>query len=372
MAKPIRMTEEMKEICLEEFRKTLNDSRMSLGTFEFKKALKYEADKKCEVCYNSKAWYKTIMLIEIQPKEVGWHGICRRDEEDPTVFYVEDILVYPQKVTAINIDPDPVEYAAWMNSLDDDTFNNLRIHVHSHVNMGTTPSSTDQTFRKDRLSQLRDDDFYVFQIMNKKGEINSAVYDFKNNIFYESADVKTVVACECEMEEWDTYKTIGKLLMACTGDELTPILALYREAGMKEFLSDAQGKVKDAVYRLNRCSSYPYGSRIKEYDQYRSNTSQGNQQSSAVNKEGPDAPDIDKRLSDPLGYTDERGVFHGSDYDEYSCDGDCYYCRDYECKSNVNFTYDDCYGDCDMCKNTQCSFNENYYDSYGGVRTMLY
>ena len=44
MAKPIKLTEDIKQKCLEEFQKNLDNARMSLGEFQFKKSLKYDAE----------------------------------------------------------------------------------------------------------------------------------------------------------------------------------------------------------------------------------------------------------------------------------------------------------------------------------------
>lgn len=367
MAKPIRLTEEIKKECLEEFAKKLADTRMAGGTFKFEKAVKYDEKKECEVVYTSKAWYKTLMLIQENAKEVGWHGVCRRDEEDPAVFYVEDILVYPQKVTGTTINPDAVEYAAWMNQLDDDTFNNLRCHVHSHVNMGVTPSGTDQKFREDRLSQLSDDDFYVFQIMNKKGDISSAVYDFRNNIFYETSDVKTLVICDFDMKEWEIYKTVGELLMACNGGELQPILDLFESSGMRDFLTEAKDSVKEEKYSswasyLGRelyagkgtivpsasKNSSKSGSEVRINGQKTCYNGSEEDEIAKYTEDEDDYDDYGDLLTDPFGYTDERGRFHGTG--SYS---------------------DPCVGDCERCDNVQCAYNDAYYDNlsyYGGLR----
>lgn len=353
MAKPIKMTDDIKKQCLEAFIKQLNDERMAKGTFEFKKTVTYDGKKECEVVYSEQAWYKTLMLIEENPKEVGWHGICRRDEEDPAIFYIDDIVVYPQEVTGSTITPDTIEYTEWMNGLDDNTFNNMRAHVHSHVNMGVTPSGTDNTFRKDRLSQLGDEDYYIFQIMNKKGEINSEVYDFKNNIMYESKDVKTLVTCACEMDEWDAYKTIGSLLMACKSiGELQPILELFENAGIREFLTGAKDLVKEVKPTYGGRYNGYYGSTYKRSGG--SSVVTTNLNGTKVTSKKDDSDDdidvVDDKLSDPFGdpfgYMDERGRFHGSG--SYS---------------------DPCNGDCDCCDNVHCAYNDAYYDNlsyYGG------
>ena len=349
MAKPIKLSEEMKAQLLKEFAEQLDSTRMAGGTFEFKKDAKYEEKKECEVVYSEKAWYKTLMLIDANAKEVGWHGVCHRDEEDPTVFYVDDILVYPQKVTGTTINPDTIEYTAWMNGLDDHTFNNMRAHIHSHVNMGVTPSGTDLTFRKDRLSQLGDQEYYIFQIMNKSGKISSQVYDFENNILYETEDVKTLVQCDCEMEEWETYKTVGKLLLACTGGELQPIIDLFEKSGMKDFITGAKASVKEERYSFG--TSYLgrglYAGKgttgVLNSDQKKTSLDRTKGQYGGYNKDTDiDDDDYNDILSDPFGYMDERGKFHGS------------------------YAYPCVEGDCGNCSNVSCAWNEDYYDTYYG------
>lgn len=347
MARPIRMTRDIQEACLQDFMKALSDARMTGAGFKYEKKFSYEGKKKATVLYTKEAWYKTIMLIETQPKEVGWHGICHRDESDPTTFIVSDILVYPQAVTGATINPDPVEYTNWMNGLDDDTFNHLRFHGHSHVYMQTSPSSVDMTFRSDRLSQLQEDEFYVFQIMNKRGEISSEVYDLANNILYDTGDVDTLVDCD-DMKIWDTYKNIGKILQTCKVEEIQPAIDVYMSSGMNEFISGVSNLVKEekpkyqtvynsGAYRGTSYSGYPYwtGTHNKYYasDQGGGNFTTASDGKlvpinvgSAEQKESDDGDELrgfqnstlydgefNRMLSDPLGYTDERGQFHGSD-----------------------------------------------------------
>ena len=246
MAKPIRFTGEIRESILRDFAAKLDAARMGTTGFKYEKSAQYEDGRKATVVYSSKAWFKTIMLVETQPKEVGWHGVCYRDEDNPNEFYIEDIIIYPQKVTGTTITPDPIEYTNWMNKLDDNTFNHLRFHGHSHVNMAVFSSGTDEAFRNDRMSQLKDDDFYVFQVFNKKGEIHSAVYDYKNNTLYENADVATEVECD-SMDIWDSYKAIALLLRKFNGelDNLQAVVQAYDESDMGNFLDEADTSVTE-------------------------------------------------------------------------------------------------------------------------------
>lgn len=242
MARPIRLTMEQKKQLLMEIFQKLSAVRMADSGLKIEQKFKLEGEHKATVQYSEKAWYKTIMLIDQNAEEVGWYGICRRDPEDRTVFRVEDIIVYPQKVTGATINPDPAEFAAWECGLDDETFNHMRIHVHSHVYMGVTPSTVDERFREDRLSQLKDNDFMIFQIMNKRGDISSAVYDFEDGIYYESNDVSTTVECE-NMEVWKQRIAIGRALMGFDLESIKETADLFAESGMKEFLNGAKTAV---------------------------------------------------------------------------------------------------------------------------------
>ena len=145
------------------------------------------ATSPCEITYSKKAWMKTCLLIMNRNLEVGWHGVVRRSEK-PAEFIVEDILVFPQKVTSTSTEPDDEDYVNWQNSLDAETFNKVRLYGHSHVNMGVAPSSTDMKYREDLLTDI--DDFYVFQIFNKKGCISAQVYDVREGVLYEDNNVK--------------------------------------------------------------------------------------------------------------------------------------------------------------------------------------
>ena len=100
-------------------------------------------------------------------------------------------MVFPQKVTSASTEPEDADYVNWQDSLNTEIFNKVRLYGHSHVNMGVSPSSTDIKYRADLLTDV--DDFYVFQIFNKKGYISSQVYDVREGILYESDNVELAV-----------------------------------------------------------------------------------------------------------------------------------------------------------------------------------
>lgn len=190
MAKIIKLTEKDINAIREGFEEAIKTVKVSDGKFTFTKSFG-SVKREATVFFTIPAWLKMQRLIEKFDKEVAWHGICRRGEnEEKDEYIVSDILVYPQEVTGATVTTDQKEYQSWLMALDDDTFNNLRMQGHSHVNMGTTPSTVDTSLYDRILEQLEDDMFYVFMIWNKKGEKTVKIYDLKKNILFDTADVK--------------------------------------------------------------------------------------------------------------------------------------------------------------------------------------
>lgn len=162
--------------------------QLSLGDWlTLAQQLKNNITQKAEVHFASAAFYKMWALVEACSKEIAWDGIVYRDEENPHVFYVTDIIVYPQMVSGATVDTDDIPYLEWLNGLDDETFNHRRFNGHSHVNMGVTPSATDMTYREQSILNIND--FFIFGVFNKRQEFNFQIYDVENNIIYDKDDI---------------------------------------------------------------------------------------------------------------------------------------------------------------------------------------
>ena len=65
---------------------------------------------------------------------------------------------------------------------------------HSHVNMGTSPSTVDLNHQEKILEQLEDDMFYIFMIWNKSFKRTIKIYDLAKNILFEDADIDVKIA----------------------------------------------------------------------------------------------------------------------------------------------------------------------------------
>lgn len=209
MSMPIKATPEMKAEILEECRKKIENLSAFNGTFKLEISYKYSDHDKARVTFTPLAWRKQKRLVADFSTEVGWHGVCKRDPEDPTHFIVEDIIVFPQAVTGATVTPSQEEYDLWKGTLPDEQFNNLRFHGHSHVNMDVNPSTTDTTYQKKLsdgvegndftpeereavLEAMGDTCFYIFMIMNKSGKFWIRIRDMFYNIEYAPNEIEVI------------------------------------------------------------------------------------------------------------------------------------------------------------------------------------
>lgn len=144
-------------------------------------------EERVQIHFSEQAYYKMKELVYQCEKEVAWDGIVERDKENDRVFYIKDIIVYPQTVTASSVSTDDEKYAKWLMELDDETFQRRRFNGHSHVNMETSPSAVDLAYREQSVKNVKD--FFIFGIFNKKGDCDFSVYDVENNLLYENEDI---------------------------------------------------------------------------------------------------------------------------------------------------------------------------------------
>ena len=185
MSRPINLTDEMVAAAMKDFASTLSQVRLLDGRLSFQKSF-ISKDNKTTLWFTPIAWLKMQVLIHKFDTEVGWHGTAERCDGG---YVITDILLYPQEVSGTTVEMNMDEYPSWKDTLSDEQFNTLRMHGHSHVNMGTTPSSVDIDHQRKILEQLEQDMFYIFLIWNKKDEKNVKIYDLAQNILYESGDV---------------------------------------------------------------------------------------------------------------------------------------------------------------------------------------
>lgn len=207
MAKPIYITNTDVESICTELRNTLIGLKC-YGDIDIRRSFK--SDERIAMLYFTPiAWIKMTALVSRFETEVQWHGEVRRISENE--FEIYDVLVPPHEVSGATVTSEYKPYIKWMDGLDDDTFNAVRFHGHSHVNMTVSPSPVDNKYRLDLVTQLPkptgdDDVFYIFLIINKKHEWSAEIYDLTNNALYGTDDIYM----ECYLEDTDVDSFIAE------------------------------------------------------------------------------------------------------------------------------------------------------------------
>lgn len=197
--KVIRLNNETKQKLLEEYKATLLKEMMD-------KLEKYNevvnsvapmkesapAQNKLKIYYTAEAYSKIVQLVFSHSLEIGWNMVVKKYKDG---YRVEDVLVYPQKASGAYIEVDLPRYGLWKGDPDkvsDEADRNLFGQGHSHVNMDVFASTRDQQQQKDEI-QLKGSGFYLFQIWNKRMDVNSFFYDIDKNILYERNDIELIV-----------------------------------------------------------------------------------------------------------------------------------------------------------------------------------
>lgn len=234
MAKPIYVPQDEATRIIEALRTQILNSKC-YGSIDIRQ--NFKSDDRCALLYfTPMAWIKMTALVSEFSTEVQWHGLVRRLSE--CEFEIYDILVPPHTVTAATVTSDQEKYSNWINGLDDETFNALRFHGHSHVDMAVSPSVTDTDYRKDVITQLpkpdaNNDTFYIFLIINKRHDWSAEIYDLTYNALYST-----------------TAKEIDMMVMLDDGDTVD------------NFVSEAK---KVAVQSVSSYGGKNYGSSYSGY-----------------------------------------------------------------------------------------------------------
>lgn len=252
MSKIIKMTSENLAEIRKDFEEALKGVKLSDGKISFTKTF-VNIQRKATLYFTEIAWLKMMTLVREFDKEVAWHGIAKRGnkpEEDS--YIISDILVYPQEVTGATVNTDQEKYQMWLMNHDDEVFNNIRMQGHSHVNMGTTPSSVDTSLYDRILEQLDDDMFYIFLIWNKRNEKTIKIYDLAKNVLFETSDVTVEI--------------------------------LDDGTGIEHFLKDAKEMVQDKKYTPSTSFGHPYGGYDYAYQKKSEAASVGNDKSKELLK----------------------------------------------------------------------------------------
>lgn len=152
------------------------------------------------VYITTQAYTKMRMLVDKTTTEIGWYGTVTKVPGLTGVYVIEDIIVYPQKVTGATCEQLDDKMFEFEMSLTTDQVNHKRFHGHSHVNMGTTPSGVDEQFYHDILTQVTD--FFIITVTNKRNEYTTRVYDMEHNILFTDVPISVIDDEGLELDLW--------------------------------------------------------------------------------------------------------------------------------------------------------------------------
>lgn len=153
-----------------------------------------------QVFITSEAYIKMRILVDKTSTELGWYGFVSKLPGLDNVYVIEDIIVYPQKVTGATCEQDEDRMFEFEMSLTTEQVRARRFQAHSHVNMGVTPSGVDEAFYQDLLSQVRD--YYIIMVTNKRGDNHIRFYDMENNIVYTELELKILLDNGTDVDKW--------------------------------------------------------------------------------------------------------------------------------------------------------------------------
>lgn len=189
--KHIKINDNLKQELIEKFTNYINTTKLSDSRVSFSTNLTTtlaKTEERPTIFVEQTAYMKMMLYVRDTETEIAWHGTVTRDSEDNS-YYIHDVFLYPQKLTAATVQTDQDKYNEWIMQLDDDTHNTMRFQGHSHVNFGVSPSGTDLQFYNDILQVLPKNDYYIFTIINKKGDTSWFIYDLEKNTIYDTNDI---------------------------------------------------------------------------------------------------------------------------------------------------------------------------------------
>lgn len=261
MEKIQRTNSDLKSI-IDKFIKTLHENK-EISSFKVETPEPKNKDK-IKVGITAEAYTKMKMLVANTKEECAWRGYVSHPTKN--LYLIKDIYVYPQKYRGLHVESDDTKYPMWCAKLaheQPDVYNHLRFQGHSHVNASVTPSGTDMDYYKEIINEIGDNDFYIFMILNKSGDMWINVFDKKKNIRYEKTDIYTYIYnASVDLCEW-TEKQIKENLTEMKYSNIitsNPNKTTLQEAYTRSLKENKKGK------KSNKNKNMTFDNYIDEMD----------------------------------------------------------------------------------------------------------
>ena len=220
--KPYKMTSEQKKKLLNEIMKEAKEKvdefeySSTTTSFSFEKEYSETIKDKILLIYEPYAWLKMKALVSKFSSEIGWYGLVKKLSD--AKYYIYDVKICKQKVNGARVIDGSPDNEFYENLGDDIDY--LHFQAHSHVNMGTQPSGTDTDNQVNTIQNMGGEGFFIFQIWNKQGEINTFLYDLDKNLVYDRNDIEISVGYADETLS-DFIEESKKLVSSITYEKKT-------------------------------------------------------------------------------------------------------------------------------------------------------
>ena len=137
-------------------------------------------ERRAVVTISAKAYQKMMAFVKACPTECQWHFVAHRqptkNRAGKYYYKIDDVLVYKQYCSGGATTTDDFEYNKWL-FLDVEPDTPIFGHGHSHVDMPAYRSVRDAAYQAGEIKSLSKGQFFIFLIVNKRGNIHCTVYD---------------------------------------------------------------------------------------------------------------------------------------------------------------------------------------------------
>jgi len=220
---------------------------------------------------------KMQLYVEECEDEIGWLGIGYRDEAT-NVILITDVFLFDQEVhsTTTEISPEGLgKFGEQLLQTEEgmEIWNNLKVWGHSHVNMGTSPSKTDDS-QMETFAEIGHD-WFIRIIANKKSDMRIDLYYYDQGIIYHNLPWSELASDEEEEIRNEIFRLQEKL-------------ANFQSERMEAFKTDILREMKQKVHKktpsyatINQDNVYGYGQsywRNRNADLYKRQTTTATQQ----------------------------------------------------------------------------------------------
>jgi hypothetical protein len=153
-----------------------------------------------QVYYSTQALATIQHLVARAKGEVAWLGTVT--ELGDGNYRIEEIFIPEQEVSPTTAEIDASAMSKLTMQLMDRNIDpgTLRYHGHSHVDMGVSPSSTDQNHIADYLEHA---DYFLREIRNKRGASRMDVFDKRLGVVFQCVTTTLYDLLQTK-DFWDT------------------------------------------------------------------------------------------------------------------------------------------------------------------------